>query len=64
VTSVILRLDGVPVYNSGPISEDFFEYDYEFPAGCGQTIQIEVVAMNLIGLEAIAADSFTTPSHP
>ena len=64
VTDVALWLDGVPAYNSGPISEDFFEYDYEFPAGCGQTIQIEVIAMNLIGLEAIAADSFTTPSHP
>jgi len=64
VTSVALWLDGVPVYNSGPISEDYFEYDYEFPAGCGQTIQVEVIAMNLIGLDAVAAGSLTTPSHP
>ena len=64
VTDVVLRLDGVPWFEPGPISENFFEYEYELPAWCGQTIQIEVIAMNLIGLEAIAADSFTTPSQP
>lgn len=61
---MILKIDGVESYNSGSISENLFEYEYEFEAGCGQTIQVEVVAMNLIGLEAIAADSMTTPSHP
>jgi hypothetical protein len=64
VTSLALWLDGVPVYNSGPISADYFQDDYEFPAGCGQTIQVEVMAVNLIGLDAVAAGSLTTPSHP
>ncbi|MFP3897966.1 MAG: hypothetical protein ACLFVD_01430 [Dehalococcoidia bacterium] len=64
VTNVVLRLDGVPSYDSNPISEDLFEYEYEFPAGCGQTIQIEVIATNLIGLEAISAGPLTTPSQP
>jgi hypothetical protein len=61
VTHVALWLDGELAYDPGPISEDFFEYEYEFPAGCGETIQIKVVAMNLIGLDAIAAGSLTTP---
>jgi len=64
VTDVVLRLDGVPWFESGPISENYFEYEYELEAWCGETIWIEVIAMNLIGLEAIAADSITTPSHP
>jgi hypothetical protein len=62
---VSLWLDGELEYNSGPISTGYFEHTYPYEeAWCGDTIQIEVIAMNLIGLEAVAADSFTTPSHP
>ena len=64
VTNVVLRLDGGPWFDSGPISTGYFENMVELQAGCGQTIEIELVAMNLIGLEAIATDSITTPSHP
>ena len=64
VTDVVLGLDGVPSYDSGPISKNYFEYEYELESDCGQTIEIEIIAMNLIGLEAIAADSITTPSQP
>jgi PKD repeat protein len=64
VTNVILRLNGVGVFNSGTISTAYFDHIVEREAGCGETIEIELVAMNLIGLEAIATDSITTPSHP
>ena len=64
VTNVVLMLDGVPAYDSGPISQALFEYEYQLPAQCGRTIHIEVRAKNSLGLEAIAADSVTTPSQP
>jgi len=64
VTDVVLRLDGVPWFESGPISTGYLEDVVEREADCGQTIEIEIIAMNLIGLEAIAVDSITTPSHP
>ncbi|UCC90177.1 MAG: hypothetical protein JSW24_03270, partial [Dehalococcoidia bacterium] len=63
VTNVILRLNGVDVFNSGPMSTAYFDHIVEREAGCGETIEIELIAMNLIGLEAIATDSITTPSH-
>ena len=64
VTNVILRLDGGLWSDSGAISTGYYENMVELQADCGQTIEIELVAMNLIGLEAIATDSITTPSHP
>jgi hypothetical protein len=64
ITDVVLRLDGVPWFESGPVSAGYFEDMVELEADCGQTIEIEVIAMNLDGMEATAADSFTTPSHP
>ena len=64
VTDVVLRLDGVPWFESGSISTGYFEDVVEREADCGQTIEIEIIAMNLIGLEAIAVDSITTPSQP
>jgi hypothetical protein len=64
VTNVVLMLDGVPWFESGPISTGYFEDVVEREADCGQTIEIEIIAMNLIGLEAIAVDSITTPSEP
>jgi hypothetical protein len=64
VTNVILRLDGMPWFDSGPISTGYYENIVELQAYCGETIEIELVAMNLIGLEAIATDSITTPLYP
>jgi hypothetical protein len=63
VTDVVLRLDGVPWFESGPISTGYFEDMVELEADCGQTIEIEVLAMNLDEMEATAVDSFTTPSQ-
>jgi len=72
VTNVVLMADGDdPLlgpalwYDSGSISTEFFEHVYEFgEAWCGETIEIEVIATNSIGLEAIADGSLTCPSHP
>ena len=66
VTNVALWLDGGPgpEYDSGSVSTGYFEHTYPYEeAWCGDTIEIEVRATNSIG-QAIAIDSFTTPSHP
>jgi len=63
VTNVVLKIDGV-VWSDESISTGYYENSVGMQADCGETIEIEVIAMDLIGLEAIAADSFTTPSHP
>jgi PKD repeat protein len=59
VTNVILRLSGVDVFNSGPISTMYYENVVEGPAWCGETIDIELVAMNLTGQTVIATKSIT-----
>ena len=64
VTDVVLRLDGVLWFESGPISTGYFEDMVELEADCGQTIEIEVIAMNLNEMETIVADNITIPSHP
>jgi len=63
VTTVILRLNGVGVFNSGSISTAYFDHIVEREAYCGETIEIELIAMNLIGLEAIVTETIVTPTH-
>ena len=59
VTNVILRLNGVDVFNSGPISTVYYENLAESPAWCGETIDIELVAMNLTG-QTVTVTGFIT----
>jgi hypothetical protein len=62
VTNVILYIDGVPWFDSGPISTDYYENVVGMQAFCGETINIELVAMNLVGLTVNVPKTITTPS--
>ncbi len=61
VTRVILYIDGVP-FDSGDIYTDYYWDSVEIEAFCGQTIHIEIVAMNLVGLTVTGDEYFTTPT--
>jgi PKD repeat protein len=63
VTSVILYINGVP-FDSGPIYTGYYENFIGMEAGCGETIEIEIRAMNLVGMEVVGTDFFTTPIPP
>ncbi|MBA7699564.1 hypothetical protein ES703_108262 [subsurface metagenome] len=64
VTNVVLNINGVPWFNSGSISTGYYENFVGMEADCGETIEIEIRAMNLVGLEVIGTDFFTTPVPP
>ena len=59
---MILYIDGVPWFDSGPISTDYYENVVGMQAFCGETINIELVAMNLVGLTVNVPKTITTPS--
>lgn len=62
VTSVILRIDGVVRYDWGSsIGEVYRSGSVHGEAGCGETVEIELVAMNLVGQTLIVPGEITTP---
>ncbi len=62
VTNVVLYVNGVPVYNSGVISETYFSWYYDiYDAGCGVPYDITMVATNSIGLTVTVSKPITTP---
>ena len=64
VTGVELFVNGLPFYSSGPISETSFGISTApMAAGCADIIDVEMVALNLIGLEANISESFDTSDH-
>ena len=64
VTSVILRIDGVIWHDWESIGEVYHSGSVHREADCGQTIHIELVAMNLVSVEPlIVTGSFTTPAE-
>jgi hypothetical protein len=64
VTSVELFVNGISFYNSGLISEVFFEHVTQaMPAGCAELIDVELVALNLVGEEVVVDMSLDTSEH-
>ena len=64
VTSVELYVNGALFYNSGPISEVFFEHVTQtMPAGCAELIDVEMISMNLVGLESSITATVDTSEH-
>ena len=62
ITRVILTLDGDIGHDSGSISEGYYSGSVGGEAECGQTIEIELVAMNLAGQSVIITESMTMPT--
>ena len=62
VTYVALYING-GLFDSWQMSTTYFEQDIDLPGvGCGETIEVELVAMNLIGLEVHPSKTITTPT--
>jgi len=62
ITEVVLTLDGDVRHDSGPISEGYYSDSVNDGADCGETIDIELVAMNLAGQSVVVTDSMTMPT--
>ena len=64
VTGVELYVNGIPFYSAGSISEVYFQYSpVTMAAGCADIIDVEMVAMNLVGLEAHVTATVDTSEH-
>ena len=62
ITRVILYLDGDIRHDSGSISEGYYADSVSGDAECGDTIEIELVAMNLAGQTATINELMTMPT--
>jgi hypothetical protein len=62
ITEVVLTLDGDVWHDSGPISEGYYSDSVGGGAECGETIEIELVAMNLAGQSVVITESMTMPT--
>ena len=62
ITEVVLTLDGDVWHDSGPITEGYYSDSVGGGAECGETIDIELVAMNLAGQSVVITESMTMPT--
>ena len=61
VEAVNLYVNGLPFFNSGPISTTSYSKTLHFEADCGQPFDLLVVATNSAGMEATATGTIVTP---
>ena len=61
ITEVVLTLDGDVWHDSGPITESYYSDSVGGGAECGETIEVELVAMNLAGQSVVITESMTMP---
>jgi len=63
VIYVALYVNGVQKFNSGTINTSYYQNSISMQGvGCGQEINIELVAMNLVGLEVHPTKTIITPT--
>ena len=62
VTRVILYVDGDIWHDTGNISTGYYDGSVSGDALCGDTIEIELVAMNLAGQTLTVSDTMTMPT--
>ncbi|MGD9115896.1 MAG: PKD domain-containing protein [Dehalococcoidia bacterium] len=64
ITNVALYMNGIKVFDSGPINSTYYANSFPLPeAGCGATYNFQLVATNSIGLQVEPTQPITTPSE-
>jgi len=61
VTGASLQVNGIPWYNSGPVSTPFFSKTLQLEAECGQPFTFVLTAVNSESVHASTADHIVTP---
>ncbi len=61
VQAVSIEMNGLPWFNSGPISTTFYSKTLPFEADCGQPFDFLATAVNDEGMHVTTAGSITTP---
>ena len=61
VEHVSLQVNGLPWFDSGPVSTTVYSKTLGFPADCGQPFDFLLTAVNEDGMQATATESMATP---